>query len=479
MSKSLLIVSNRLPIVVRNEDDGNWTVKPGSGGLITALKPVLREYGGSWVGWPGDVENAPVDDLLDKVGEELGCNFIPVILPESLVEGFYYGFSNETIWPLFHDLLGHAKFEQEKWLAYIKSNRLFAEVLAESVKPDNLVWIHDYQLISVGRYLREYGVRNPLAYFLHIPFPPADIYARLPWRGELLRSFLAYGLLGFQSERDLRNFIQVVEQFVPEAEVTSGEEITKIQIGERIVFAGAFPISIDAADFERRASTQEVADRAWYIHESFREQQLVLGVDRLDYTKGIPAKFYAFERALEKYPELHNRISMVQLVVPSRQNVPEYAKWKDNLDLIVGRINGRFANRGWMPLHYMYRSIPQEELLGYYRAAEICLITPLKDGMNLVCKEYCASCVHDNGVLILSEFAGSAPQLKDGAVIVNPHDTEGVADAIYMAYKMDQSERQQRIQKLRKTIKSTDVFHWVKSYLDTAKNLAMHTTDQS
>lgn len=472
MSRPLLIVSNRLPVVVNSEEDGSWTVKPGSGGLVTALKPVLREYGGHWVGWPGEsTEDAPMDELLEKVGEELGCSFTPVQLSTELVEGFYYGFSNETLWPLFHDLLGHATFEREKWLSYVKSNRIFASVLAETVKADQIVWIHDYQLILVGRGLREIGISNPLAYFLHIPFPPPDIFARLPWRAEILQALLTYDLLGFQGVRDLRNFAQCVRQFVPTARVSVQKQITEIRLNDRKLRAGAFPISIDSKDFNNRASSQEVQDRAWYIHENFQDQKLVLGVDRLDYTKGIPAKFLAFEQALAKYPELHEKISMVQIVVPSRQSVPEYAKWKDNMDTIVGRINGRFANRGWMPLHYLYRSIPQDELLGYYRAAEICLITPLKDGMNLVCKEYCASNISEDGVLILSEFAGAAPQMSDGGLIVNPHDCDGVADAIYRAVMMDREERLDRMRRLRREVFRNDVFRWVNSFLDQVQKL--------
>lgn len=471
MSRPLLIVSNRLPIVIKNED-GEWTIQPGSGGLVTALKPVLRQFGGSWIGWPGNVlEDAPVDQLLGQLGEELGCHFRPVTLSEDLVEGFYYGFSNETLWPLFHDLLGHATFEEDKWNAYVRSNEIFSDVLRENVQPDNIVWVHDYQLILVGKNLRGAGITNPLVYFLHIPFPPPDIFARLPWRKQLLESLLAYDLVGFQSIRDLRNFAQCVRQFVPEARVSAGKVLTKIVLPDRIIDAGAFPISIDFDDFDTRARGEEVQNAAWYIHENFGDQRLILGVDRLDYTKGIPAKFYSIERTLEKYPELIGKISLIQLVVPSRQAVPEYQRWKELLDGLAGRINGRFGVRGWVPIHYMYRSLPQTELLGYYRAAEISLITPLKDGMNLVAKEYCASSVDENGVLILSEFAGSATQMKDGALIVNPHDRGAVADAIYRAYHMPREERLERMRRLRAGIRRQNVFWWVKTFLESVESL--------
>lgn len=477
MNRPLLIVSNRLPIVIKNEDE-TWTIAPGSGGLITALKPVLKEYGGSWVGWPGDVGEAPIDDLLGKLGDELGCSFKPVALSAELVEGFYYGFSNETLWPLFHDLLGHAEFNESKWRSYQQSNEIFADVLSESVKHDHIVWVHDYQLILVGEHLRRRGMANPLVYFLHIPFPSPDIYARLPWRAEILRAMLAYDLVGFQSKKDLRNFARCVAEYIPDATVKSAGGDRLITWQGRTIRAGAFPISIDARDFDHKARAKDVQDAAWYIHENFGDQMLIIGVDRLDYTKGIPIKFRALERALEKYPDLIGKISLIQLVVPSRQDIPEYAMWKEKLDQLAGEINGRFALRGWVPVHYMYRSLPMTELLGYYRACEISLITPLRDGMNLVCKEYCASSVDENGVLILSEFAGAAPQLKDGALIVNPHDLEAVADAIHRAYVMSREERQTRMHKLREGIMRNDVFKWVRDFLASVERLEKPKKDQ-
>jgi len=465
MNRPMLIVSNRLPIVVRNEADGNWDVMPASGGLITALRPILAEYGGGWVGWPGTAEGAPLGELLGKLGAELGCQFVPVELSDRLVDGFYYGFSNETLWPLFHDLLGHARFEQDKWLAYEESNRIFAEVVAKTVEPGNVIWVNDYQLILVGEELRKLGVKNPIAWFLHIPFPGPDLFARLPWREQIIRGMLSNDLIGFQTQRDLRNFAACVRQFISDADVDVGRNITTIRTCHGTVRAGAFPISIDSRDFEEKARAQEVQEAAWYIHEDYPNQQMLLGVDRLDYTKGIIAKFRAYERALEKYPDLNRRVTLLQIVIPSRADIPEYGNWKARMDQTVGEINGRFAVGGWMPLHYMYRSVGFTELLGYYRASEVCLVTPLKDGMNLVSKEYCASCVEDNGVLILSEFAGSAIQLRDGALLVNPHDNEAMADAIHRAVNMPAAERQSRMKRLRTGIRRNDVFRWIEGFI--------------
>ncbi|MBI1289763.1 trehalose-6-phosphate synthase [bacterium] len=466
MSRSLYVVSNRLPIVVKNQQDGSLKVAPASGGLVTALRPILRQYGGAWIGWPGTAQGAPLDKLLDELGSEIGSRFIPVELSEALVDGFYYGFSNETLWPLFHDLLGFARFERTKWEAYCESNRIFADVTAQTIESDGIVWVNDYQLMLMATELRSRGVTNPLTFFLHIPFPSPDILARLPWREQLVKSLLDFDLVGLQTQRDLRNFLACVRTIVPTAEIESGKTVALIRHDDRVTRAGHFPISIDTKEFEDRARSKEVEDAAWYLHGEYPDQQILLGVDRLDYTKGLLAKFRAFERALEKYQDLHRRVTMLQIVVPSRQDIPEYAAWKARMDQTVGEINGRFARRGWMPLHYVYQALSFTELLGHYRAAEVCLVTPLKDGMNLVSKEYCAACVDDNGVLVLSEFAGSAAQLQSAALMVNPHDCEAMADTIHRAVNMHHDERRDRMSRLRQSVRRHNVFKWVQSFLD-------------
>lgn len=465
--RPIMVVSNRLPIVMKEQSEGEWTVAPGSGGLITALRPVLQRLNGSWIGWPGSAEGAPLDDLLDQVGNEMNIRFSGVELDPDLIDGYYYGFSNETLWPIFHDLLGHAHFEESNWRSYIEANDRFAEAIHASVRPEEIIWIHDYQLILTGRLLRERKVENRLAYFLHIPFPPPDIYMRLPWRTEILEALLEYDVIGFQAPRDSVNFANCIRRLLPKTRVNASKKGVSRAVlpnGKTVKF-GSFPISIDSKEFNEKAGSQEVADTAWFLHENLPERQLILGVDRLDYTKGIPAKYLAFERALEKFPELDAKISLVQIVVPSRADIPEYAKWKANIDQIAGRINSRFAHNGWTPIHYMYRSVPRTELLGYYRASEIGLVTPLKDGMNLVCKEYCACKVDLNGVLILSEFAGAADELKNGALMVNPYDREGVANAIQHAFHMNHEERAERMKKLRQVVMRNDVYRWVNSFL--------------
>ncbi|CAN5511421.1 trehalose-6-phosphate synthase [soil metagenome] len=464
MTRPLVIVSNRLPIVVKNDADGGWNVEPSSGGLVTALRPILKQRGGAWIGWLGAAEGAPVDELLGIVGEEIGCRFTSVELSTRLVNDFYYGFSNETLWPLFHDLLGHTNFDLTKWLAYEESNAIFAKVVHEADTEGAIVWVNDYQLMLVGSELRKLEFKNPLAFFLHIPFPSPDIFARLPWREKILRGLLCFDLIGLQVTRDLLNFVACVREFIPDAEVERSGAFATIRIDGATVRAGAFPISIDSKSFEETARSEEVRNACERVHREYPDRHILLGVDRLDYTKGLIVKCRAYERALEKYPDLHRNVTLLQIVIPSRQDIPEYSKWKARMDQTIGEINGRFGRRGWMPLHYFYRAVDFTDLLGYYRAADVCLVTPLKDGMNLVAKEYCASCIDDNGVLVLSEFAGAAAQLQD-ALIVNPNDNERMADAIYEAAKMPLAERQRRMARLRQEVRTNDVFVWVANFL--------------
>lgn len=467
-SKRLLIISNRLPAVLVHDQD-NWSIKPGTGGLVTALAPVMRQNQGVWIGWPGCDKDAPLDRLLEEFKEQQGYQLVPVPLCEEEVERYYRGFSNATIWPLFHDLLGNCHFDPDNWHTYDEVNRKFAAVITDHVQTDDFIWVHDYQLLLVGAHLRALGVRDRLAFFLHIPFPSPDLFRRLPWKTELIKGLLAYDQIGFQTLRDRRNFVQTATMLVPEIQVvTRQRHHTLLHYGDRIIRAGHYPISIDFEEFDQFARSREVEDAAWYLHENLRGRQLVLGVDRLDYTKGIPERFLAFERALEKYPELIKRISLMQVVVPSRTLVPDYANLKELLDQLAGRINARFAQPEWLPIHYVFRTLERVQLLARYRTSEIALITPLRDGMNLVAKEYCASSVENNGVLILSEFAGAADQLGKHALLVNPYDTDGTADAIYQAFTMDYEERRQRMMNLRAEIRRNDVHRWLRRFVDSS-----------
>jgi trehalose 6-phosphate synthase/phosphatase len=469
--KRLIVVSNRLPIVI-TQQEAQWQITPGSGGLVTALAPVMKRNEGLWIGWPGCGEDAPLQELFEKFSREKGYRLVSVLLSEEEVEKYYRGFSNEALWPLFHDLLGRCRFSLENWRAYIEVNRRFATVVAQARRPGDFIWIHDYQLALVGAHLREMGVRQTLAYFLHIPFPSPDLFRRLPWKNEIIHALMEYDLIGFQTLRDRRNFVNCATTMIPEVEVVSRHHhYTLLRYGARMVKVGHFPISIDFEEFDRKARSQEVAEAAWYLHENLQGRQLVLGTDRLDYTKGVPERFLAFERALEKYPEMKQKISLLQVVVPSRTLVPDYQNLKELLDQLAGRINARFAESGWIPVHYVFRNLERTQLLAHYRASEIALITPLRDGMNLVAKEYCASSVENKGTLILSEFAGAADQLGRGALLVNPYDVDGTAEAIYQAFSMGQEERSRRMRMLRAQVKRNDVHRWVKSFVEEASKL--------
>jgi trehalose 6-phosphate synthase len=467
-SRKLIIASNRLPFVIERDGD-SYRLLPGSGGLVTALAPVLRDRGGTWIGWPGIPGSYDLTEQLEIASSEAGFSMKAVQLDEEEVQQYYIGLSNEVLWPLFHDLQSYCNFDPSYWQVYLDINARFASVINENAGPEDFIWVHDYHLLSVASELKKMGTGAGIGFFLHIPFPPLDIFAKLPWRTEILRSMLDYDLIGFQTQRDRRNFLQCLRTFVHDVNIKGKGQVLTARDGERTIRIGYFPISIDYDEFSNMAESREVADAAWYIHEDIPKGKIVLGVDRLDYTKGIPYRLRAFENMLENHPELHRNITLVQVVVPSRRNIPVYEELKVEIERMVGEINGRFTRSGWVPIHYIFRSLSRPELLGYYRTAEIALITPLKDGMNLVAKEYCASNIEQSGVLILSEFAGAAPRMKRGAILVNPYNIEEVSRAIFDAWRMDLRERRSRMRKLQGIILKNDIYWWVNSFLEASE----------
>src|SRR2546429_3762618 len=454
----LVLVSNRLPFALEPAGKGQWRVTHSPGGLVSALGPVLRGRGGTWIGWPGVAGEIP-DAPFSKATRGVGYSVVPVALSEAERDEFYFGYSNEVIWPLFHDLQNFCNFEPAFWQTYKAVNQRYAEAIARHCQPGDFIWVHDYHLMYVAQALRERGVRAALSFFLHIPFPPYDIFAKLPQQQRLLRALLQFDLLGFQTRRDLRNFLQCVRRVMPKAAVHTVAGLHLIRVEKREVRVGSFPIGIDFESFEKGAASQEVAQRAEQLRAAFPGCQLVLGGDRLDYSKGIPERLRALRDALERHQELRGRVVLIQNVVPSRVEIPRYHEFKDRIDRLVGDINGRFSTDTWLPVHYRFRSLNRDDLLAHYRACEIALVTPLKDGMNLVAKEYCACCVDENdGVLILSQFAGSAEQLKPGAVLVNPYDVEQVADTILKVFRMSAAERSARMKRMRRVVRNEDVF---------------------
>jgi len=317
----------------------------------------------------------------------------------------------------------------------------------------------------VAKELRSMGVENNIGFFLHTPFPPLDMYIKLPWRMQILSALLEYDVVGFQTRRDRNNFIYCIETMLKGFNVDARKQVSTIMTPKREIRIGSFPISIDFKDFARRAASPVVVQAARQLREAIPNQQIVLSVDRLDYSKGIPEKLRAFRNALERFNDLHGKITLIQIAVPSREDIVQYRALKNEIEGLISEVNGRFSRSGWTPVHYMFRSLERTELLAYYRAADIALITSLKDGMNLVAKEYCAANVDKSGVLILSEFTGAAIQLRGGSLLVNPYDIEGVADAIYQAYGMNIDDRRWRMQRLRKSVARRDVFWWMDSFL--------------
>src|SRR5213594_3055437 len=463
----LIVVSNRLPFALDSTGEDLWTVTPAAGGLVSAVEPVLRERGGIWIGWPGSAGEIPKRAFAEAT-RDAGYKVVPVALSEIERDEFYYGYSNEVIWPLFHDLQNFCSFDPAYWEAYKQVNDRYADHIGRCAQPDDFIWVHDYHLMYVAQALREQGVSpdlSRLTFFLHIPFPPYDIFSKLPQQQRLLRALLQFDLVGFQTRRDVRNFIQCVRRVMSDAKVISRRDLQLIRFEDREIRVGYFPIGIDFDSFEKSARSNSVEQRAQRLRATFPGCQLILGSDRLDYSKGIPERLRSFRTALERYPELRGRVVLIQIVLPSRVEIPRYHEFKNRIDRLVGDINGRFSTSNWLPVQYHFRSLNREDLLAHYRGCDIAFVTPLKDGMNLVAKEYCACRIENDGVLILSQFAGAAEQLKPGALLVNPYDIEQMADTILEAFRMSQAERSARTKRMRHMVQKENVFWWVDSFL--------------
>ena len=347
----LVVVSNRLPFVFSRTATGEWNAERGAGGLISALVPVLRDRGGTWIGWPGTSDEGPgLGDALKAASAQLGIALRGVQLDAKDVDNFYHGFSNEIVWPLFHDMQGRCVFDPRYWRSYQEVNRRFAGAVVEECGKADFVWVHDYHLMNVAAEARALGCTVRMGFFLHIPFPSPDIFFKMPWRTTLLHALLRYDLIGFQTLRDRRNFIQCLRQSEAVVTVQGKGNVVTVTAGAYTTRVGNFPISIDYGSFARQAAAPDVAARADELHRRLPQRKLILGIDRLDYTKGIPQRLLAFRNALDRYPELRERISLIQVVVPSRVDIPQYHELKSQIEQIVGEINGTFMRPGgWVP----------------------------------------------------------------------------------------------------------------------------------
>ena len=466
----LIVVSNRLPLSFKQEK-GGLKAEPSSGGLVSALVPILKEHGGTWIGSPGIAglgEEAGKNQLGDEAGiqrlldesHDNAYRYVPVHLSEEEQVNFYEGFSNEVVWPLFHDLQSRCRFLPKYWDFYQNVNKKFAEATLRAAKADDVVWIQDYQLMQVAVTLRKQRPKAKLAFFTHIPFPAPDIFEKLPWRKQILEGLLQHDLVGLQTMRDERNFVACIRSFLPGAKVERSGDARIVYYAHTKTRVQYFPISIDFKQFSEVAQKKSVIERAAEIRAELRDVHIALGVDRLDYTKGIPERLRAFATLLRDYPDLRGKVALFQIVVPSRETIIGYQNLMAEIERAITHINGEFGETGWVPVHYIHRSIPRDELIALYRAANTALITPLKDGMNLVAKEYCAARSDNDGVMVLSEFAGAAPQMRSGAILVNPYDEIGVAGALNRAIHMTREERRTRMSRMRAGIRRHDILQW-------------------
>lgn len=457
----LVVVANRLPVDFSVGPTGDLTWQRSPGGLVTALEPVMQQAAGAWVGWSG----AP--DLAHEPFDAEGMRLVPVTLSADEIKRYYEGFSNDTLWPLYHDVIAPPTYHRQWWDSYRRVNQRFADAAAEQAAPHATVWVHDYQLQLVPRMLRDLRPDLRIGFFDHIPFPPVELFGQLPWRRQIVDGLLGADVIGFQRDGDAANFVRAVGRITDYT--TRGPVITMPDAEGRPgrhVRAQAFPISIDSRHFDELARTPEVQNRAKEIRADLGNPEIVyLGVDRLDYTKGIRHRIKAYGELLEDGRLDVTRATFVQVASPSRENVGAYQDLREHVEILVGRINGEFGELGHSAIHYLHHSYPPEEMAALYLAADVMLVTALRDGMNLVAKEYIAARSDERGVLVLSEFTGAADELSPGPLLVNPHDIDGMKDIIAAAAAMDPKEQRRRMRRLRRKIMTDDVAKWSESFL--------------
>ena len=450
----LVVVSNRL----------SDPSKPTAGGLAVALGETLKRSGGVWFGWSGNViEGGTPGEGALHISQPGNVTLAELDLCAADHDAYYRGYANGVLWPVFHYRLDLAHFDAVHLEGYRRVNQLFARRLMPLLKPDDLIWIHDYHLSPLAAELRAMGCGNRIGFFLHIPLPPQQILTAIPSHEWLMRALFAYDVVGFQSESDLLHFTHYVK-----AEATA-ETIGSNQLRafNSTVYAGAFPIGIDVAEFQRLGRAREAQSTFDITRKEYARRRLLIGVDRLDYSKGLPHRIRAFRELLEQYPENRNSATLLQVASPSREDVDAYGDILRELESLCGSINGDYGDLGWMPIRYIHRTISRKRLPGLYRACAVALVTPLRDGMNLVAKEFIAAQDEvDPGVLVLSRFAGAAEQLTE-ALLVNPYDISGTAQAIQQALQMPLAERRQRHAALLANVREFDVHWWCRTFLET------------
>lgn len=467
--KRIIIISNRLPVGVNKTEEG-VKIKPSMGGLATGLKSFYKEYDSKWFGWSGfDKKDFSTDELnqIDKAFQEERCE--PVFLNKDDVDLYYYGFSNETIWPLFHYFPQYTEYSKETWETYVKVNRQFADAVIPHLKPGDKVWVQDYHLMLLPKMIKDEFPSASVGFFLHIPFPSYEVFRLLPWRLEIIEGLLGADLIGFHTYDYERHFLSCVRRLLGHETI-----FNRIRLETRVVKVDAFPMGIDYDKFHNAALQHQqraLKDKSKLQREIEKyflmspDRKLIISIDRLDYSKGISKRLEAFEYFLENYPEFREKVTLILLAVPSRTNVEQYQIMKSEVDELVGRINGKFGDINWTPIWYFYRALPFEDLIDLYSSAEIALITPIRDGMNLVAKEYVASKTNSKGVLILSEMAGAAKELSE-AIIVNPNNIEEIAEAIKKAANLPDDEQMERNRVLQSRLSRYNIEKWANDFVN-------------
>ena len=463
-ASDFVVVANRLPIDMELQPDGTVVFKRSPGGLVTALEPLLRRNRGAWIGWPGVVDAAE-DPIVEN-----GLHLHPVRLDDDDVADYYEGFSNATLWPLYHDLIVKPVYERRWWDRYVDVNRRFAEATSRAAAPGATVWVQDYQLQLVPKMLRSLRPDLTIGFFMHIPFPPVEIFMQMPWRTEIIEGLLGADLVGFHLAGGAQNFLLLARRLAgaetSRASIGVRSRFGEVDLGYRKVKVGAFPISIDSAELDLRARDANIRRRAKEIRaELGNPRKILLGVDRLDYTKGIEVRLRAFAELLAEGRAKRDDTVLIQLATPSRERVDSYRLLRNDIERRVGHINGEYSEVGHQVVRYMHRAVPRDELIAFFVASDVMLVTALRDGMNLVAKEYVACRSDLGGALVLSEFTGAAAELRQ-AYLTNPHDPEGVKDAIESALNQTPEEGRRRMRALRRQVLTHDLDRWARSFLD-------------
>ena len=452
-------MSNRAPIEVVNEN-GQERVEPTVGGVGSTFLRLLERYGGLWIAWTGG-SGASKRTMLPPVDPRFAMSLLR--LSEKDVSNYYYGMCNRGLWPLMHFMTLNCRFDAPQWRSYCQVNQIFAKAAEEESSSYESVWIQDFHLALTPQLMRERNPELPIGMFWHVPWPPEQVFRVFPWRSELLAGMLGSDLIGFHTPTYAKHFLDSCEKILG---FTVDRDSGTVYHDSRRTRVGAFPLGIAAEYFHDLSMSERVQRRAHQIRKALHTRTVALGVDRLDYTKGIGERLLGFERFLESNPQHRQNVTLVLIAVPSRTRVAEYAALKKQIDELVGRVVGRFSSHGWVPIRYLYTQFPTDELVAYYQAADIALVTPLRDGMNLVAKEYVASRLTDNSALILSEFAGAALELKT-ALQVNPYDIDQIARGIRHAVDMSVEERCERFAQMRKIVQSNNLDRWSELFLGT------------